>query len=155
MPITNYMIEKVYSVTADMPIKDVINFIEEKRVRWVPVVSKDNHFLGAFSTHILIKLLLPSVTTIEGGIEHLNFIKSGKDHLKKRLKEIGNFPVSEFMDKDYPSISINVSEMEGLVMMFHKGSPLPVLAEDSKEMLGVISHQTAIKQIQEIVSKKG
>lgn len=152
MSLSDFIHTEFVSVHKDTPISEVIQTFEKNNIRWVPVVDGDKNFLGAFSTHLLIKSLMPNVLTVEdSGIDHANFILNTKDKLKGNLKKILKEPVENYMDAEYPSLRENEADLEALLMMYKYGSPLPVLKADSKQIIGFVSHQTAIRKISSLI----
>lgn len=139
-------ITKVITVSENDTVEQALRLLDEKQVRAAPVIDENGVFKGMFSTHEVIKSLVPSYMT--QGIQSLDFATGASTVLASRLKKM--FPTrvgNHVLEDDCVKITDNTNTWEALRMLTRYGSPIPVVDRDTKKLIGLISEQSAIEAL--------
>ncbi|SFO68762.1 CBS domain-containing protein [Cohaesibacter marisflavi] len=152
MPCKDAMIEKVISLTPDMIVEDALHILEHEKIRTAPVISSDNRLLGMFGFMSVMRQVLPVSVTMTNGLEHLDFARGAKPDIAKRINEIKSKPVESAMEQEPITISPDLSVWEGILKLTKHGSPLPVVESGTQKFLGILTEQSAISELELIVS---
>tara|TARA_B100001750_G_C15467118_1_gene577695 strand:- start:379 stop:879 length:501 start_codon:yes stop_codon:yes gene_type:complete len=136
-------ITNVITVSENDSVEQALRLLDEKQVRAAPVVDDNGVFKGMFSTHEIIKALVPSYMT--QGIQSLDFATGASTVLASRLKQM--FPTrvgNHVLEDDCVKITDKTNTWEALRMLTRYGSPIPVVDPHTKKLIGLISEQSAI-----------
>lgn len=145
MKVSDLMTDKVISIKKDGSLLDAANSLSRYAISGMPVTD-DNKLIGIITEYDLIKRLteyyapsyLMLLTEAEGGDAEEN---------KKRLLEIGNAAVSEFMTKDVYTVGPENSVADAAKLIIqHDINPLPVVDSDNK-VVGIISRSDIMKVV--------
>ena len=139
-------ITKVITVSENDTVEQALRLLDEKQVRAAPVIDENGVFKGMFSTHEVIKSLVPSYMT--QGIQSLDFATGASTVLASRLKKMFRTRVgNHVVEDDCVKITDNTNTWEALRMLTRYGSPIPVVDRDTKKLIGLISEQSAIEAL--------
>jgi CBS-domain-containing membrane protein len=139
-------VNHVISISCDATVEDALRLLDEKQIRAVPVVDGENVFKGMFSAHEIIKALVPSYMT--QGIQTLDFATGASSVLASRLKKMFPSRVGDHVSsEDCVKITTRTQTWEALRMLTRYGSPLPVVDEQSGQLKGLISEQSAMEAL--------
>ena len=86
------------------------------------------------------------------GLEHLDFARGAKPDIAKRINQIKSKTVESAMEQDPFTISPDLSVWEGILKLTKHGSPLPVVENGTNKFLGLLTEQSAISELELIVS---
>ncbi|MES9862322.1 MAG: CBS domain-containing protein [Candidatus Thiodiazotropha sp. LLP2] len=78
---------------------DALQIMHTHQIRNLPVVDDDDQFIGLFGIRRIISLLLPKAAQIDYGLKDLSFMSDEVEELYKRLGDIGQKPVTDFLEK--------------------------------------------------------
>lgn len=136
-------ITNVVTVSENDTVEQALRLLDEKQVRAAPVVDENGVFKGMFSTHEIIKALVPSYMT--QGIQSLDFATGASTVLASRLKKMYPTRVgNHVMEDDSVKITDKTHTWEALRVLTKYGSPIPIVDPNTKKLLGLISEQSAI-----------
>lgn len=149
MKVKDIMSSSVIVCSPEDSISSVAQLLKKEDISGVPVVSAGN-VMGIVSEGDLLKLLeipehgglwLPSpFEVIEIPIREL----ISWEDTKKMLSDVGSKPVSEIMEKDIFTVSLESSvEDASRLMTKHKVNRLPVLDDD--KLVGIITRGDIIR----------
>jgi len=128
-------------------IKTAIGYIMDNRYRNLPVVDDDDHYLGSFGVHCLLKNVLPKAVLIKHGLTSVPFVQETLADLHNRLRELENMPVATCMNTEARTVSPDTPLVESLLILYQNKDSLPVVDSDSGKLLGVISYWDAGEKI--------
>jgi len=134
-------------------VEDALRVFKDKDIRNIPVVDDKGIFKGLFGLTELMINLLPKSATMEDGLDSLNFIGDAAPGIAKRLRKLHATPVAELMNKEAVVIHPDTSTIEALLILAKKGSPVVVVEEETGKFLGVVSRQTLLKNLYEILEE--
>ena len=139
-------VTNVITVNCDDTVEQALHLIDEKQVRAVPVVDSNNVFKGMFSSHEIIKALVPSYMT--QGIATLDFATGASSVLAGRLRKMYPSRVGDHVScDDCVKITDKTQTWEALRMLTKYGSPLPIVDLNTGELKGLISEQSALESL--------
>jgi CBS domain-containing protein len=126
-------------------IEDALSILRESHVDVLPVLDDQGRMEGVFSLPILMKNLLP-VSVPVGGID-IDVRISAAPGIAKRLAKMQVLHVGDLMDRRAPSIPPGVPLWEAISLLMQTGSPLFVVDEGTRKLLGLVTYQSAFDQL--------
>lgn len=142
----------VVTVPPEATVEQALHMLDDRGLRAAPVVDKDNIFLGMFSTHDVIRSLVPSYMT--AGMASLDFAVGASPVLADRLRQQFPSRVGDHVSADNcMKIMSQTHTWEALRLLAEYGSPLPVVERDTGRLLGLISEQSAIEALLKLEAK--
>jgi CBS domain-containing protein len=123
---------------------DALKIMHTHQIRNLPVVDSDGQFIGLFGIRRMITLLLPKAAQINHGLKDLNFMPDEVEALYKRLGQIGEKPVTDFLEKKKNLLFCKPSTAFPEVLELLDQNPdtsLPVIVVKGKKkrLIGMIS----------------
>jgi CBS-domain-containing membrane protein len=138
-------INNIIKVSVDDTVEQVLRLLDEKQVRAVPVVDHDGCFKGMFSTHEVIKSLVPSYAVM--GMQTLDFASGASGQLAHKLRNLYPSRVGDHVSaNDVVKITDKTGTWEALRMLAKHGSPIPAV-NATGHLIGLISEQSAIEAL--------
>ncbi len=151
MPCQDAIIKNIISLTPEKTVRQAMDMFNTHQIRAMPVIDKENKLLGMFSTGVLVTRLLPVSATMQDGLKRLGFVMGATPGAAKKLKAIMNDPVEKHMDKDAVVAHPDTSFWEGLRLLAQYGSPLPLVEKKTGEFSGIMTDQSAIQELLNII----
>lgn len=146
--LTKIGIKNIITANVDDTVEQVLKLIHEKQIRAVPVLDNDDVFKGLFSTHELIKSLVPSY--MADGMPTLDFAAGASSQLSSTLHKLFPKRVGDYVSaEDCFCITNKTHTWEALRMLTKHGSPLPAINANGN-LIGLISEQSAIEALLEM-----
>lgn len=147
------MSAEIHTLASSDTVANAIALMCEKQVHNIPVVNKDGSFLGLFSLHKITRALLPKAAQLDQEQLRmgLSFMTDNQDKILRRLKELGETPVSELLEKKsklrFCRPETPLPEM--LQLLYENPVSLPVLVMDGKKdrVVGMISSWDVLTKI--------
>lgn len=152
MPCSSAMITQVVTIEPDETVADAMILFDKHSIRSLPVIGENNELLGVFSSHQLLKGLLPVSVTMEEGLRRLDFVIGTAPGVAKRLDRLKNNKISDHMARDVVVLAPSTQTWETIRLLVKHGSPLPVIDEDTGKFLGLMSEQAAIRELERIAA---
>ncbi|MCW8963196.1 MAG: CBS domain-containing protein [Gammaproteobacteria bacterium] len=123
---------------------DALRIMHTHQIRNLPVVDEEDQFIGLFGIRRLITLLLPKAAQIEHGLKDLCFMPDEVEVLYERLGDIGQKPVTEYLEKKKNLVfckpSTSFPEVLGLLEKNPSTSmPVIVVKGKKKRLVGIVS----------------
>ncbi|MDY0028668.1 MAG: CBS domain-containing protein [Pseudobdellovibrionaceae bacterium] len=139
----------------EQSVKEALAILEEHHIRLAPVVDEKGNLVGMFGLHSLMEDLLPMAAQIEDGLTDLDFIVGGAPGAAKKIRKIGPKQVKNHMDRLLGKEVLNPETpiLEVIRMLTRHGSPLPVVEEDSMKYVGIVSEQSCLHRLHEILEE--
>jgi len=114
----------------------------------LPVVDKDEIFVGEISTKRLTGLLLPASLRMKHGLEQAGFMRDNLEDLRGRLAEVNNHTIEQYIAKDITVVYPDSPLMDALLLLYHKFIRIPVVERDSRRLVGGISFITVLRALE-------
>ncbi len=144
MTAKNIMSFRLIKLSPTDKVCDALKIMHTNQIRNLPVVDDDGQFIGLFGIRRMITLLLPKAAQINFGLKELNFMPDEVEVLYERLSEIGNKPVTDFLEKKKHLLFCKPSTAFPEVLELleqNPGSSLPVIVVKGKKkkLVGMVS----------------
>jgi len=142
-------------IAPDQTVKEALHLLEENHIRTAPVVNSAGKLVGMFGLHSLMEDLLPMAAQIKDGLTDLDFIVGGAPGAAKKIRKVGPKLVKDHMATDVSEIVLNPETplLEVIRMLTRHGSPLPVVEEGSMKYVGIVSEQSCLHRLHEILAE--
>lgn len=152
MTVETVMLLNPKSVLPEDTVPHAAQLMLDYGIRNLPVVDKNSRFLGSFGIVHLIKLLLPSVATMDeehmGGVTDLTFIHQTFDDIRDRLQDIRSHKVGDYMDtENLAQVTPKTSVIEAMLLLYRHRTHVPVVEPGSKKLMGVVTFNCILSAI--------
>jgi len=121
---------------------DALRIMHTHQIRNLPVVDDDGQFIDLFGIRRMITLLLPKAAQIGYGLKDLSFMPDEVEELYKRLEDIGQKPVTEFLEKKKNLVFCKPStSFPEVLELLKQNASLPVIVVKGKKkkLVGMVS----------------
>lgn len=131
---------------------DALAIMHQQQIRNLPVVDENDEFIGLFGIRSLIRSLLPKAAKISFGLKDLSFMPDDMKGMYKRLGEMGQQPVSDFLEKKKnltfckPSTSFP-EVFELLDQSMNSSLPVIVVKGKRKKLVGMVSSWDVVEKL--------
>lgn len=148
------LVPSPYKVSPEQPVKEALAMLEQNQIRIAPVVDATGELVGMFGLNTMMEDLLPVAAQIEDGLEDLDFMVGGAPGAAKKIRKLGPTPVRNHMNSEIEELVLHPETpiLEVIRKLTRYGSPLPVVEEDSMKFVGLVSEQTCLKRLHEILA---
>jgi CBS domain-containing protein len=136
----------------DAPLSTAIDFMVEKHMGLVPVVDRNEAFVGQLSGDRLMRAMLPKAFTYVRGVDNVSYVRESREELRERLDELRNNPVGSIIDRNVTVVHPDTSITEAVLLMSKNQNVIPVVEEGTEKLLGAISFFTVLEALMEIES---
>ncbi len=150
MTIENALFTDVISVKPDDTVKVALILMDKHSVRAVPVVDENGDYIGMFSTHQLMKKLLPQIAVTDDSLPTLDFIQKAAPQIAQRLRELEPQKMGDLVDTQIPPITVEIPHTEAMMRLVRYGSPVPVVYKGTKRFHGLLTEQSMLSELQQI-----
>ncbi len=133
---------------ADEPAGNVIDFMKEKRSGLVPVVDRNERFVGMISGDRFVHFMLPPSVHQMRDAKVARFIHESKEEYRERLDELRGKTVGDLIDKNAQTVSPETPLIDALMLICGKQFVVPVVDDDGK-LVGAISFFSLLHWLQE------
>ena len=122
-----------------------LSLLLEKRYLALPVVDGQRRYLGLFAKSRLIGLMLPSIVALEdvlpkiAQMTDLAYLSDDIDDLRARFDALRDRPVSDFVDREAPTLKPDSPIMEAVLLIFRTRNFVPVVDPASRRLVGMVS----------------
>ena len=138
-------ISNVITISDNDTVEQALRLLDEKQIRAVPVVDQNGLFKGMFSTHEIIKSLVPSYMV--SGMGSLDFAAGASGQLAGNLRDLFPSRVGDHVSADdVVKITDKTHTWEALRILAKYGSPIPAVDANGR-LIGLISDQSAIEAL--------
>lgn len=152
MTVENIMSFRLVKLKPTDKVNDALMIMHEKQIRNLPVVDEEDQFVGLFGIRPLIRLLLPKAGKIKFGLKDLSFMPDDVGELYKRLEDVSEKPVSDFLEKKKhltfckPSTSFP-EVLELLDQSADTSLPVIVVKGKRKKLVGMVSAWDVLEKL--------
>ena len=117
-------------------VAEALLMMRKSHVRNLPVVDHAGRFVGLFGIRRLSRLLLPKAAQLgKYSLADLSFLPDDIKALQARLKNVGNKPVSEFLEKKKKKLLF----LELFDQTSDSSLPVIVVSGKSNKLVGMVS----------------
>jgi CBS domain-containing protein len=139
-------VDTVFTISENSTVEDALRALTEHQHRAAPVVDDNGVYKGMFSTHEVIKSLVPSY--LVGSEMNLDFAKGLSPIIAGRLREVFPSRVGDHVSSEsHIKMTTHTRTLEALRILTKFGSPIPIVEEATGILSGLISDQSAIEAL--------
>ena len=153
MACENAMITNVIKAHQDETVETVLNRLKEHSLRCLPVTDDDGILVGIFCLKRVLENLLPVSVTMPDGLQRLNFVVGATPGIAKRLYKLKPQKVSQVMDTEVYVVHPETETWESFRLIVNYGSPIPVVEKETGKLIGIISEQSAVKEMDNVIKR--
>lgn len=129
---------------ADEPLGKAIDFIMERHMGLVPVVDRQERFVGFLSGERLMRALLPKHLTMVRGLDRMGYLRESREELRERLDDLAQQPISTVMESRAKVVHPDTPLIEAHTLLADTQFVVPVVDPDNGRLLGAISFFTIL-----------
>ncbi len=149
MPCHSATTKNLITASPDQTVEDVLALMKKEDVDAVPVVDEEQKLVGVFSTHVLLKNLLPVSVAMAGGLQ-VDVAVNAAPGIAKRLKKVGPVKISELMERKLNLVHPETPIWEGVNLLIQHGSPILVVDKETEKLFGMMTLHSVLDELQRI-----
>jgi CBS domain-containing protein len=111
------------------------------------VVDAEGRYVGMFGIYDLLGLVVPRVALAGNLMANLRFIGDDTRELRRRFQDIRSRRVGEIADRNAPTLDADAPEIEATRLVCRSHASLPVVAKESRKVVGIVSCWDAIRSL--------
>lgn len=136
MKVCNVMSSKVFTVSLDIPFRELWKTIFSHHINAVPVVDKKKHLLGIITKDDIMQKLYPDYADF---IDDFFSVVDYED-MEKRIDELGSMKAKDFMCRHVIFTREDTPVMRALSRMITRSiNQLPVLCRADDTVVGMVT----------------
>jgi CBS domain-containing protein len=132
----------------DSTVREAIDLLIEHHMYNVPVVDRNEIFVGEISVRKLIGLLLPVSLSMEMGLKYTGFMRESLEELRERLDGVSEFLIAPYVATDITVVYPDSPLIDALMLLYHKYIRIPVVDRSSGRLVGGISFITLLRALE-------
>ncbi|MBF0334187.1 MAG: CBS domain-containing protein [Alphaproteobacteria bacterium] len=136
-------------IAASDTVTQAVQALVSHEMAAAPVVDAEGRLVGVLSEQKLIALLLPKAATFES-FQDISFLGDNVADLASRFAEAAERPAGEIADREAAVAHPDTSLAEALLLIYRRNGVLPVVARESRTLLGVVTADRALARILEV-----
>ncbi|MEJ1412436.1 MAG: CBS domain-containing protein [Candidatus Sedimenticola sp. (ex Thyasira tokunagai)] len=130
----------------------VIDFMREHHMEWVPIVDRDNKFVGLVSTEKLMRMLLPKSIAMMRGLKHASYLRESGEELQARMDGVRSLVIADLLDKHAKTVHPDATLADALMVISDRQYVVPVVDDDG-HLVGAISYFSIMHAVEAEVAK--
>ena len=138
---------------ADQPAGTVIDFMRKHHMELVPVVDREDKFVGLLSAEKLMRMLLPRSIGMMRNIKHASYLRETSEDLQERLDDIRLQPTADLVSTYAQTVHPEAALSDALMAISERQYIVPVV-DDEGVLIGAISY-FSIMHAMEALDKGG
>jgi CBS domain-containing protein len=147
MSIRDVLVSNIISLNKNCTVGEAMATLKQYHLSSAPVVDENGVYVGKFGVRCLMRALLPSAVTMEGGLGHVDFLLGAMPGIAKKLKKLENNKISDHLDTEMPPLTLETSLPEAMRLLA-SGGPYPVIDKDTKKLVGVVSSHSVLSNLE-------
>lgn len=139
---------------ADQPAGSVIDFMREHHMELVPIVDRENRYVGMLSASTLMRHLLPRSISMMRGIKHASYLRESPQDLHERMQEIREKTLAELVTPYAQTVHPEAALADALMAINDQQFVVPVVDDDDK-LVGAISYFSIMHAVEQAMREEG
>jgi CBS-domain-containing membrane protein len=135
------------SITIDraQTVRKALGMLLQHKLLALPVVEDGDRYFGMFLRSRLVAMLLPRIVQLEeripevGRLLEVGFLSDTIEDVQERFQRVAGDAVGDYAQKDTPILRPTTPIMNAVLFLYRTRTYLPVVAEDSGRLVGVVS----------------
>lgn len=137
------------TVTDSETIRHAAAELLENRCINLPVVDGQGRLVGLFGIYELLALLVPRVAMVGDLLPNLRFMSEHIGELRTKCDALKDKPVRHAIDREPVALYPDTPAIEAIRLLCRHHLTIPVIEQDSKKLVGVISYWDVARAITE------
>lgn len=133
---------------AEDPAGDAIDFMVEKHMGLVPVVDRQERFVGLISGDRLMRFMLPAMLMMMRGHQRMSYLNESREEFQERLDELRARPLGELVDRSAVTVHPETPLVDALQVISQKQFVVPVV-DGAGKLVGAISFFSLLHWLRE------
>ena len=134
---------------ADDPASKVIDFMLEKGTGEVPVVDRNDVFVGLLSTDRLAHFALPKTVSMMRGKKNASYLRESRQELGERLQALRDRTIGDLVDAHVTVAYPDTGLTDAILILSEGQDVVPIVERESNRLLGAISFFTILNALKE------
>lgn len=134
----------------DSTVQETIDVLIEHHMQDVPVVDRNDVYVGEISIRRLAGLLLPTSLSMERGLKNTSFMRETLGDIRQRLHKASGSPIAPYVTKDIVVVYPDSPLIDAMMLLYHKFIRIPVVSRDNGHLVGAISLITLLRALEEV-----
>ena len=147
MSIKDVLVTNVISLNKNCTVGEAMTTLKQYHLSSAPVVDENGVYVGKFGVRCVMRALLPSAVTMEGGLGHVDFLLGAMPGVAKKLKKLEKLPICDYIDAETPPLTLETSLPEAMRLLI-TGGPYHVIDKDTKKLAGVVSSHSVLSNLE-------
>ena len=131
---------------ADEPAAKAIDFMARTHMGLVPVVDREDRFVGLVSGDRLMHLMLPHAVTMMRGEKRIGYLRESRAELRERLDAVRGRTIADVMEQRVETVRPETGLVEAMLLMSNRQYVVPVVDADGA-LAGAISFFSVLKAL--------
>jgi CBS-domain-containing membrane protein len=132
----------------DQPAGVTIDFMRQHHMEWVPIVDRDEVFIGLVSTEKLMRMLLPKSIGMMRGIKHASYLRESAQDLDERMQSIREMATVDLVDPHAETVHPDAALTDALMVISNRQYVVPVVDDDGR-LVGAISYFSIMHTVEQ------
>ena len=120
----------------------------DDRVADLPVTDGSGTLVGMFRLARLFEVLLPRAAQLDYGMPDLAFMGDGIELLQRRMREIEDQPVRNFIVAPEHVVHPETTPLEAVLLLYKGANAVPVVAPASGRLVGMVTAREVLFALQ-------
>jgi len=154
------MLTEIVTAGPDETIRDALTLLERHGIRALPIVDAEGRLLGMFSFDLVLSSLLPKALQMDAyelkDVDlRLDYLVDSEEDVAEQLKALFPVKLGDLMDPQVRVAHPGTPLVEGIRLLARYGSPIPVVEEPSRRLVGLLTVQCATSRLVELMRDAG
>lgn len=119
----------------------------EHRCISLPVVDREDRFVGLFGIFDLLALLVPRVAVIGNLLPNLQFLSDDDDEMRQKFTSLKDRPVKRAVNREAARVHPDTPLIEAIRLLCRNNLVIPVVTQDGEKLIGIIHYWDAARHI--------
>ena len=133
---------------ADDVASTAIDFMVRNHMGLVPVVDRQDVFVGLLSGDRLMHFMLPKSVSMMRGKKYASFLQETHDDLKERLADLRQLTISELVDREVKVAYPDTGLTDALISLSENQNVVPIVERETNKLIGAISFFTVLNALE-------
>jgi CBS-domain-containing membrane protein len=114
----------------------------------VPVVDKNEVFVGFLSGDRLMHFMLPKTVSMMRGKKYASFVRESREELSERLADLRRRPIGELVDRRAAVAYPDTGLIDAMIKISEKQYVVPIVERKTHKLVGAISFFTVLHALE-------
>ncbi|MDP6175163.1 MAG: CBS domain-containing protein [Rhodospirillales bacterium] len=137
------------SLYEDAQLSSAIEFMTENRMGLIPIVNREETFVGQLSGDQLMRSMMPKTLGVIRPKRQAEDGRQAWEDIRQRLDKMGDLPIRKVMDRHAKVVRPDTPLIEALSILSQNQNVVPVVEQRNGRLVGAISFFTVLDALRE------